>query len=226
MTAAISGGCGDVVYSIPIMRQLCVTKYFVKKNFYLYSNLFDTCKGLLNNEGFEVESTSGDYELYKFNPAIKFDINIDEFRYQQHRGTTHIMTRMAKQFKTKQYDWNIPWLNVEPAKHYDNLIHLTSRWREKSKVDWRIVLSHIKGSVAFLGFQHEWVDFCLQYGDVPWLPTNDILEMARYIAGAERLYCNQSVALTLAQGLGKEYWLEKKPNKLTTVMGTKNENIL
>lgn len=228
-SAACSGGAGDLVYYIQILKQLSVDTIYVKENFYHppHGNLCQTMKRIMESQGFEILPTSGAYPIFQFDPVLKFDYNLDNFRKQHGRGMRHIMERMAAHFKVK-YSFK-PWLQNIPdsdlPKPY-TIIHLTERWRQGSKVDWKKVLHSIEGKVYFTGFQHEWVDFCNSVGNVEWLPTNDIYDMAVLINGASSVYCNQSIALTLAQGLGKEYWLERKPGKKNTLMFTKNEHLL
>lgn len=229
MIAACSGGAGDLIYYIQILKQLSVETIYIKENFYHppHGNLCQTMKRIMESQGFEVLPTSGAYPLYQFDPALKFDYNLDNFRLQPRRGSRHIMERMAEHFKVK-YSFK-PWVENIPdsdlPKPY-TIIHLTERWRDGSRVDWRKVLQSITGKIYFTGFQHEWTDFNLTAGSVEWLPTEDIYDMALLINGAYAVYCNQSIALTLAQGLGKEYWLDRKPGKRTTLMFTKNEHLL
>lgn len=230
MKIAISGGAGDIVYSIPVARALGVTCYAIKENFYLppHGNLYLTMANFMRSQGFDVECTSGAYYLSEFDPELKYDYNFDLFREMTNRGKVHIIKNMALRFNVKLHEWNAPFINnITPATDGpENLIHLTPRWREGSKVNWKLVLQNMSGSVGFIGFQHEWIEFCQRYGSVEWINTRDILQLAEYIAGSKRLYCNQSVALTIAQGLGKEYWLDKKLNKTNTLFFTKNENLL
>lgn len=227
--AACSGGAGDILYSIPIMRALGVDTYYIKRNFYHppHSDLYSTMKLIMEKQNFRVLPTSGDYEWGKYEPGLEYDYNIDSFREQPLRNVIHIMQNMAIKFRVPQRNLFSPWLKVEPELSVpDNIIHLTPRWRDGSKIDWRQVRASMKGTQGFIGFQYEYIDFCQKYGDIQWLPTSNIYEMARFIAGAKRLYCNQSVALVIAQGIGKEYYLEKKPNKYNVVTRLSNEHIL
>lgn len=212
MTAASTGGNGDICYSIPCMKQLGVTDVYLPAVFYQMMSRF------LQSQGFTVHSF----------PAIcpPVDYVMDDFRQQPLRGKNHIMYSIAQQFKTK-FD-KTPWLKIPP--HPDltgpyTVVHLTGRWREGSRVDWKRVRAELVNPV-FIGLQHEWSDFCYKYGDIKWFPTEDIYEFAQVIAGSEALYCNQSVSLTIAQGLGKKYYLEVKPRKTNTLLYTPNENIL
>lgn len=223
--AACSGGAGDILYSIPVLKQLGVTVIYIKENFYHapHGNLHQTMKRIMESQGFEVRPCSGAFPVGTFD--VPCDYNIDKFRDQTGRGTRHIQERMATHFGIK-WDKGKPWLDIPVKDEGYACIHLTERWRQYSSVDWRKVLHGIKDPVKFLGFQHEWVDFCVNAGNVEWCPTDDVYDMAQVIAGCSRLYSNQSVALVCAQGLGKEYYLERKPGKTNTLLYGTNEHIL
>lgn len=229
MTAAHSGGLGDIVYAVPVMRQLNITKIFIKRSYYYepYGDLYRASCRLLQQAGFEVLPTSGDYHPMEFEPGLKFDYNMDKFRLQPRRGTNHIITSYNNQFKTTAtFD---PWLTITGSNTVEpeySLIHLTPRWRTGSLVNWRKVLASITGKVYFIGFQNEWVEFCSRYGNIEWLPCADILEMAIFIRDCKALYCNQSVALTLAQGMDKVRYLESKPHRTNTHIKSLNEYYL
>lgn len=229
-TAACSGGLGDIVYSIPILRELNVKDVYIKESWFFppYISMFSAIKRLLIYEGFNPLPTKGGYGAMEYEPGLKFDYDIDDFRKQPDRGRVFIPTNMRRQFELPIPVSYEPWLNMPVSEGDYTVIHLTERWRNGSKVDWRKILFCLKekGKVVFTGFQHEWLAFCTKYGDVKWHPTNDVHEMTELIAGAKAVYCNQSVSLALSQGLGKTYYLEKKPGKTNTLMRTKNENIL
>lgn len=231
ITAATSGGLGDIVYAIPVMRKLGVTDVYVKENYYFppYGNLYLAIKTLLQQQGFNVHPTPGGEQPGIFEPGLQIDFNLDESLNQRCRGTNHIIISYLNTFKLPHDGWQEPWLKIECKRLIEEdytLIHLTDRWRKYSRVDWRKVLQSITGPVYFTGFQHEWLDFCTKYGDVKWYPTTDILQMAILIRDCKALYCNQSVSLATCQGVRKKYFCDFKPGKTNCRMFTDNENVL
>lgn len=231
ITAASSGGLGDIVFAIPIMKRLQVTDVYVKENYYFppYGSLYLAIKSLLQQQGFTVHPTPGGDHPGVFEDGLHIDYNLDHSLSQRCRGTNHIIISYLNTFKLPHDNWKDPWLTVPGASVIDGeytLIHLTDRWRRNSRVDWKAVLHNIPGPVYFTGFQHEWLDFCTKYGSVGWLPTQDILSMAILIRDCNVLYCNQSVSLALAQSMGKEYYLERKPGKTNCLMYSLNEHLL
>jgi hypothetical protein len=92
------------------------------------------------------------------------------------------------------------------------VVNVTERYHD-SVMDWRFTLEKARmrhGAVYFLGLESEYQRFRNEAGDIPYLPTADLFEAAQYINGAEALYCNQSVCWTIAQGLGKPFFLETR----------------
>jgi hypothetical protein len=80
---------------------------------------------------------------------------------------------------------------------------------------------------VFIGFNNEYIDFCKEIGRmIDYIETEDIFEMAELIRNCKTLHCNQSVALTLAQGMGVDYWLERNPGRTNALFKTPNERIL
>ena len=109
-----------------------------------------------------------------------------------------------------------PWLTLVdplrvPGKPY--VINRTSRYlygRENDDNGWG---EWIKNGLAdysiFLGTEEEHANFENFFKiKVQYQKTNDLLEMAKYIQGCEQFIGNQSVALSVAIGLGKTYWCE------------------
>jgi hypothetical protein len=232
MIAATSGGLGDIVYSIPVMKQLGIDTVYVKESYYYkpYGSLFTSCKTLLESQGFKVLPTSGAYHPMMFEPNLRFNYNMDLARRQPRRGSNHIIISYLNEFKLPHTNWTKPWLNIEVEREIlfpYSIVQRTGRWRKGSRVDWRKVIGEIKNIPIFAGFRNEYEDFCKETGtEIIYYPTKDILEMAQLIKYADAFYGNQSVGLTIAQGLGKEYYLDRNPGKTNTLMNTKNEHLL
>jgi hypothetical protein len=229
--AASTGGVGDIIYGIPIMRRLKVDKIFIKENFYYppYGSMYTALKPLLHTQGIEAFPTKGGlpFNVYE---GISFDYDLDKFRYHGTRGVMHIIKSMCLACRLAPVDWNVPFIKGFSCYHGNYfVIHLTQRWREGSKVKWKNVYDSLRLSgikVFFCGFPEDHEIFCKEYGDIEFKHTENLLELTYFISGANALYCNQGVALTIAQGLGKEYYCDFKMHKTNTRFYTKNEHNL
>ncbi len=232
-TAATSGGAGDAVIGITVMHTLGVNKIWVKENFYsdgegsLYSNL----KPLLEVNGFEVFPTPAMPGTWDFEKGLRYAHNMDSFRNMRGRNHIHIMINQHRAFGLPDPTNFNPWLKVDeiPSGLTPDitLVNVTDRWRDGSKVNWSEVLKRIEGTKYFIGLKYDHERFENEInGTIEHFKTKDFLEMARAIRDCKALYCNQSVGLAIAQGLGKDYWLEKKPLKYNVLTRTANEHIL
>jgi len=230
---AVTGGIGDIVYSIPVMRKLGITTVYVKENFYPpgLGSMYTVCKPLLEHQGIECLPTSGAYPFSSFEPGLKYDYDLDAWRCMSGRDRVHIIKNMCLYYRVSIDGWNRPWLNGFDIRNFENysLIFLTQRWRENSKVSWPLVARQhnlTANNAAFIGHPGDYALWVTQYFQLPHWVTPTLYDMACIIASCKALYCNQGVALTIAQGLGKPYWLEVKPGKSNTLMYTSNEHIL
>jgi hypothetical protein len=250
-TAAISGGLGDTIYALPILHKLGVKRLYVKQvALEDGSDTYTALRDLIQLQGIECLPTDGAYPLHEFEPGLQFDYNLDNSRRQMNRGHNHIIRSFMQEFGVFIPTWREPWLIIdnEPSvlpghRTMDNdtlgtdwkptfvsepyaLISVTPRWRDGSRVDWRKIYEAIPPPVYFIGFGTDWMTFTEEYGSLPWIATPTLLDAARVIRDASTVYLNQSSLLTIVQGLGKNYWLEHKPFRTNTLLGTKNERLL
>lgn len=238
-TARISGGAGDTIYAIQPMRALGVDTLYIKESFYGNGqSLYSSIKPLLELNGFKVLPTSGAYGEYDFEPGLVTDYNMDDFRKMPNRARVHIMRNMfVSNGLAIPHGFQNPWLIVDEKPSglppETTLFNVTQRWRNNSRVSWRKIWKETPGEKRFIGLSTDMVNFSEEVGvwandflKYNWLQTENFLEMARAIRDSRALYCNQSVGLTIAQGLGKPYFLEVKPGRSNTLLYTKNENIL
>ena len=111
-----------------------------------------------------------------------------------------------------------PWLDaVEPIRIPGKsiVINRTSRYLQGSDPTfptWREWIDNGLDEVAvFVGTPQEHEAFNKQFEcNVTYQPVSDMLEMARIIQGCEQFMGNQSVALSVAIGLGKTFWCETR----------------
>lgn len=232
-----SGNSGDLVFSVPTIHHLTGGEkkaiLYIKPARYVYGNQYDFVKDFLLQQDCIKEVKSfipPDDNWAYFNwPGLKFDYDLDTARHQKNRGRVHIVKRYFDQFGISK-DHTLPWLKIDEEEKRDEkfaLIHLTPRW-SGLQYDWKRIYQEAltrHGKVYFIGLQVEWLDFCIRFGQIEHLPTENLLQMARLIRDAEALYCNQGVGLTIAQGLGKEYYLARNGMKTNCLLYTKNEHL-
>jgi len=228
-----SGTLGDIVYALPIM------KHFGGGEFYLHLNQIDWIgqhyygskpdpfhQGRMTQEDFNFMKSfmeSQDY-ISKFDvmqPNTEITHNLDRFRplFVGHPGNYVDIYCATFNITDKSIVDNIrnsPWLTVpEPIKIKDRpvVINRTSRWTPrqfpKQWQEWRDM--GMESQAVFVGLEKEYEEFKTITGwDVPHYVTEDMLDLAQVIAGSAMFVGNQSVALSLAIGLGVDTCCEHR----------------
>ena len=223
-----SGAFGDLIYSLSLVNHLGGGE------FYLHLNQIDWIGqhyyGSKPNPIHQGRLTESDYEFMKNfmldQPYIKhFGImtdqteithNLDRFRPAFVGHPTNYIDLYAMTFGIRDLEQhrvmrNTPWLSVTaPKRIARTVINRTNRWLPPqlspawSESDW-------SKDAVFIGLANEYQDFVRATGyDIEHYPTRSMLEMAEVIAGADLFIGNQSSALALAIGLGKDFWCERR----------------
>lgn len=231
--AISSGGSGDVIFSIPIMKALGITRLLIKESFFPegFGSMYTGLKELIEYQGFEVWPTRDDgLGFDRFEPGVRYDVNMDAWRSCRMRGRWHIMQSIANHWHLRGISPQNPWLKIDDkpteltGQDY-TLWFLSPRWRQ-SDYDWKKGFEQVGGNKYFIGFLEDWETFTREVGWVEYAYTPDLMVMARMIRDCRALYTNQSVALALAQSMGKDYFCAFKNGKTNTRTYTKNEHAL
>jgi len=226
-----SGAFGDLIYSLPIVKHLGGGEFYLHLNqinwigqYYYGSNPNPFHQGRLTAADFEFMRgfmLAQDY-ITKFevlDTATEISHNLDRFRqiFVGHPGNyvdIYSVVFGIKDPVIRTLLRNTPWLTVPSVKTVEGrttAFNRTARWIPAQLgtqwAKWRN--EGIEEQAFFLGLPEEYENFCDQTGfKIPYQQTGSMLELAQYIAGAETFIGNQSMALSLAIGLGVEFWCE------------------
>lgn len=149
------------------------------------------------------------------------DYNLNDFRAVM--GRSH---KAGKGFQTALVDWFLdtfqvprtakdePWLTVEairvkpvvfsrsgPGRRPEHVYH-------NSQFPWHRVWQKYGRDAVFVGLPEEHEEFCATCGEVDYQPTEDLLQVAQVIAGADLFVGNQSCPHAIAESLKKRIVLE------------------
>jgi hypothetical protein len=106
---------------------------------------------------------------------------------------------------------NVPWLVVDrPGTQFPVILARSVRCRNEC-FPWQRVWEAYRGVAGFVGTVSDHEDFCRSVGPVPRIPTANLLEMARVIAGSWLFIGNQSCPAAIAEGLKQPMILEVSP---------------
>jgi ADP-heptose:LPS heptosyltransferase len=236
-----NGKIGDVIFSLPTIRELGGGILYLPENTPdacagMYSSLKDLL--LLQPYIHEVREYPSGLNYRELAPDIAIDFDLDDARLQPMKGVIHIVKRYMDQFGVNYPNLKDPWLQLPDMAHGHDLpeeyvlVNYTGRhivndhMNIKSRVDWKEVVKSIKKPVYFVGHESEYHTFANHFAGLPYLKTDNLLQLALVIKGAHSIYCNQSAVLALSQSMAKQYYLDVKPFKTNCLLYTNNEHLL
>ncbi|NBO99890.1 MAG: hypothetical protein EBU90_07145 [Proteobacteria bacterium] len=227
-----SGTFGDLIYSLPVV------KFLEGGKFYLHLNQIDYLTqlnyGSQPDPYHRGRMTEQDYlslrDLMLAQDYVEsFDIldpntaeithNLDRFRvpFRSHPGNyVDIYSGLFPSIPLDHYSElrNQPWLTVPNPRVIDGrtvVINRTGRWPSNvARQSYDLIREQgAEKDSVFIGHESEYLAFKQEMGwDIPFHRTANLLEMAEVIAAADQFIGNQSVALSLAIGLGVEFACE------------------
>lgn len=207
-----TGDIGDIIASLPAVRELGGGDYIIgfregNCRESMFGARFNAIRPLL--------------EAQSYIKSVKWDSNAKDITYdfsafrQSHIRGEDLATWQARHIGVL-IDLD-PWLRVEPSKKSKGktIIARSSRYHNPAFA-WKQAL---KGrDCLFVGLESEHAAFELEFkAKVTYAPTEDLLELAQLIAGAELFIGNQSCPFWIAAGLGvslmQETW-QHDPNSI------------
>ena len=191
---AHSGDLGDIVYSLPTIRACGGGRLA----------LFDmpgrTAHGMTQERAERIIPLlkAQRYIDDAFFTTDTIDHNINGFRDHPHGNLAD------KHLSTMGLSWrerDRKWLQIDKPTHAaDVVICRTERYRN-DQFPWGRVLQTYAGRIAFVGVEREHQVFVDQFGDVPLLKLDNLLDVARVIAGSRLYIGNYTAATAIAEGL-------------------------
>lgn len=203
MNFVVDADCGDVVYLLPMIKAMGGGNVFFSTDnrpdaTTRWDVRFNMAKPLLLGQSYidivkyhEGESVDWPVDLSKSNcqsEEEKYLIPYGKLMLQNHGCDLSVFDE--------------PWLDVEAASHdFDIIINRTTRYIT-SHYHMHELISPFQGQkAAFVGLPEEWEMFSKTVGTIPFLKTENLLELAQVIKGANLFIGNQSCPLAIAEGL-------------------------
>ncbi|MBI4691723.1 MAG: hypothetical protein HY754_15900 [Nitrospirae bacterium] len=207
-TCIHSGNSGDIIYSLPAVKELgaehfiinlCRDTYFKGRNIDL--EMAKALSPLLLAQPYikRVSIVSSNLPLeYLSEPIEGGSFILDKFRLQD-VFKHHLAISHAKAFNL-HINLYEKWLHVETDKPDNDyiVVALTPRYRSLSKEFWLEVLAGLK-AIIVIGVPDEF--HCLSGVTADFITCGDFLEMAKIIGSARLFIGNPSLAYAIAEGL-------------------------
>lgn len=227
MIAKSSGDLGDSVFLLPVLRHYgCRTLYLAAANWTRQRLTWDkwqTLVPLLKAQTYidSVEEWLGQH----------VEINGDDFRAKMFKE----LRNPDSPFKGYSLiDWmlsthNVPltakdeaWITVPESRREAAVVFNRSPRYHNPFFPWPDIVRKYGKDAVFVGLQAEYEAFSRLYGQVPYIQTENLLEVAKIIAGADLFVGNQSCANAISEGLKKQSIVECWPAGMNCLIPRKN----
>ena len=154
-------------------------------------------------------------EVRLWNPSIKVDYNLDEFRKYVNFNNLTTSHLEAFNLRHKMDEWQTnKWIEVEPKKLPNNKNIILSRsCRYHSNYSfWESLGEEYITDAVFISHPEEFEYFLYTFprykGLIEYLDTTNVVELAGYIQGCDLFIGNQSFTYCLAEAMKKKLVLE------------------
>ncbi|CAB4133217.1 hypothetical protein UFOVP257_81 [uncultured Caudovirales phage] len=143
------------------------------------------------------------------------DVDLDHFRsflYRKFEGNIIEAYHKAFDLPWDNTMYSDVWLEADPIKEASIVVNRTNRYLDTSSIaTWQTMADDAKleQNGIFVGLPSEHEEFVRITGcNIKYRPVKDFKELADVIAGADLFLGNQSMAYSIATGLGKDTMLE------------------
>jgi predicted O-methyltransferase YrrM len=211
-TVRHSGKLGDVVYSLPAVRFLDRTIFLVNcsEPTKLSPSMVRQLIPLLEAQPYIDSACIWRDEAY--------DLNLDAFQAYAADPSRSLVDCHLKVLEepdvsdilgisaadiAQDYDKNAPWLTVDlPDNELSGRV-VFARSLAHRGVDgfWETCITAFGDRSVFVGTHEEYRDFVNRFGAIAFRQTDDLLDLARVVAGGDIFVGNQSCPYAIAEGL-------------------------
>lgn len=156
---------------------------------------------------------------YKAALAPDIDYDLNQFRKQiiGHRLDVAPGMNLARchlrHFEQRLEADEKPWISVDEPIRLDGksvVISRTVRYHNQ-RFNWREIMRRYGSRSVFVGTESEWNHFCREFGPIDYHKTENLLDVAKIIAGAKLFIGNQSCPYAIAEGMKQNAILEVAP---------------
>lgn len=224
MTFRHAGDLGDIIYSLPVMREICRANG--KKGTLCIEAAGYTRQKLTQDRWCGIDELVARQPYvegvrpYQFGEPVNINLNDFRARLMQHMRSgigkdVHLTHWMCDTHNIPRTCMDEAWLTIaDPIKAARIIISRAGAGRPPHAVyqnitfPWGAVWQKYHKEAVYVGTVEEHKDFEMKCGPIPHCLTKTLLEAARVIAGAELFVGNQTATHAIAEGLKKNILLE------------------
>jgi predicted GH43/DUF377 family glycosyl hydrolase len=201
-----SGNLGDIIYSLPAMKVLGFGVYYLGVDTsmnpkpdlreVMSPKLVQTIAPLMLAQPY-VRAVYFTQHM----PIVSYDLNLFRNFAAPEKNLVAQSLDACCLSAENFFNDQTPWLDVDPVPlRRGVVVHRSHRWRNPS-FPWAEVYDRFRAEMVFVGTSEEHASFVSDFGLIPYVPTPNLLELARIIAGCHLFIGNQSCPYAIAEGL-------------------------
>lgn len=214
-----SGHCGDIICSLPVVKELAKTRecnFFINVNKKLPSPYFKhpSQKVFVDDRMFYLIKPLLEKQKYinkvaKFN-GEKINIDLDLFR-DMPINLTFNSCRWFFHVTGIQIDLSEPYIETDKDSKIQNkvVIHRTFRYRN-NMINYKFLQNY--NDIFFIGLKNEYEDLKKEVKNLNFYECKDFLDMAQIMNSSKMFIGNSSVGFDLAEALKVPRLLEASPD--------------
>jgi hypothetical protein len=214
-----SGATGDIVFSLPVVRDLGGGHYYIS-NFHQQRS--ESIAKLLTVQPYIESVTVGSADSYTH--------DLNQFRMAFTGAYDNIVEAHYRSQGIAVGNFKDGWLTLPDRPLMQGsyaVINRTERYQD-ANCNWSAELDILRANndrVIFIGYEDEHRSFCSQFGEVEYMDV-DFLDGAYLLQGCSTFSGNYSCWATIAQGLGITYRLEQAPAHTCSTFFVERETII
>lgn len=214
-----SGHMGDLIYALPIIKEIAKTKkcnLFIRVNYspskkpyykhpsgnvLISQRMYNMAVPLLEKQEYISKVSTWENE--------PIDVDLDLFRSFPFNNTFHSV-RWYYHITGHFPDMTIPSLQVNTIEKYKDTIVVVRTFRGRNPLVNYLFLNNYK-NILFLGTNEEYIDFKNEVPNAEFYDVNNFLELAQIMKSAKFVITNQTFAFALSDCLKTDRILEANP---------------
>ena len=189
-----SGKMGDILYALPAVAACAPAELYLRPGLAFGEHEANLLMPLLRAQPYLSRVT--------FGSGAEVDVNLDRFRQQDPENNNLVdchlrLLGLPGSLKDRA------WLSVGSLGELPAGTVLFGRSLHHVGIDgfWEACMDLFGERALFVGTEEEHGIFCKTYGQIPYRPTRDMLELAGLIKQAALFVGNQSCPYAIAEGL-------------------------
>lgn len=218
-TAIHSGDVGDLIYALPVVREIANRSADRQADLILgmkqpVRKAFDAKWSANVIPLLEIQPYLN--SVWRQKPGDKWTHDLDPFRgliFNKHVKGKNITAYVCDVARVDYVCGQSKWIKVDQPVYIPDkpvVINRTARYNNPL-FPWVKIIQKYGPFAVFIGTDKEHSRFCDSFGDIPYCPTENLLDVARLIAGSLLFIGNQSVSYAIAEGLKQNVIQESYP---------------